>query len=175
MLQCVAVRCSVLQCVAVCCSVLQCVAVCCSVLQCVAVCCSVWQCVAVRISRDGIGIMCVALCCNTLQHTATRHNVRCSVLQHTETQYTHHSSTTTTTQPRWNTLHTLEQGIMCVTVCCSVTEYGRVCLKRPISIHRTGCVRKDLCMTTEQYQVYIINLVLDKGTFQGDNIRMGII
>ena len=51
-LQCVAVRCSVLswiyaearhialfQCVAVCCSVLQCVAVCCSVLQCVAVCC----------------------------------------------------------------------------------------------------------------------------------------
>ena len=36
MLQCVAVRCSVLQCVAVCCSVLQCVAVCCSVSQCVA-------------------------------------------------------------------------------------------------------------------------------------------
>jgi len=69
MLQCVAVRCSVLQCVAaydamtgvaahsvsaggvlqcvaVCCSVLfmlQCVAVRCSVLQCVAVCCSVLQ------------------------------------------------------------------------------------------------------------------------------------
>jgi len=64
-LQCVAVRCSVLQCVAVftatsiiqnlevwcgflfclcvavCCSVLQCVAMCCSALQCVAVCCSV--------------------------------------------------------------------------------------------------------------------------------------
>jgi len=56
-LQCVAVRCSVLQwdvswiycpprctsvapVVAVCCTVLQCVAVCCSVLQCVAVCCS---------------------------------------------------------------------------------------------------------------------------------------
>jgi len=55
-LQCVAVRCSVLhtakdtspvaarhplQCAAVCCSVLQCVAVCCSVLQCIAVCCRV--------------------------------------------------------------------------------------------------------------------------------------
>ena len=73
MLQCVAMRCSVLQCVAVCCSVLQCeylcrqpgtlffvevsnktnhrvlqcVAVRCSVLQCVAGCCSVLQFVAV--------------------------------------------------------------------------------------------------------------------------------
>jgi len=76
-LQCVAVRHSVLQCVevrcsrvagcntptlhlgalsscaptrckgTVCCSVLQCVAVCCSALQCVAVCCSALQCVAV--------------------------------------------------------------------------------------------------------------------------------
>ena len=36
MLQCIAVRCSVLQCIAVRCSVLQCVTVCCSVLQCVA-------------------------------------------------------------------------------------------------------------------------------------------
>jgi len=45
--QCVPVRCSVLQCVAVSCSVLQCVAVCCSVLQCVAVCCGVLQCVIV--------------------------------------------------------------------------------------------------------------------------------
>ena len=59
MLQCVAVRCSVLQCVvrcsralprglshthtAMCCSVLQCGAVCCSVLQCVAACCSKMQ------------------------------------------------------------------------------------------------------------------------------------
>jgi len=51
MLQCHAVRCSVLQrvlqCAAVCRSVLQCVAVCSSMLQCVAVCCSVLQCVAV--------------------------------------------------------------------------------------------------------------------------------
>ena len=44
MLQCVAVRCSVLQCAAVCCSVLQCVAVWCSVLQCVAERCNVLQC-----------------------------------------------------------------------------------------------------------------------------------
>ena len=72
MLQCVAVRCSVLQCVAVCCSVLhlhfcaeafdvdyeiarqlqcvtvfQCDVMCWSVLECVGVCCSVLQCVAV--------------------------------------------------------------------------------------------------------------------------------
>jgi len=54
-LQCVAVRCSVLHCVAVCCGVLRCVAVCCSVVQCIccenrqcsAACCSVLQCVAV--------------------------------------------------------------------------------------------------------------------------------
>ena len=44
-LQCVAVRCSVLLCVALCCSVSQCVAVGCSVLQCVAVCCSALRCV----------------------------------------------------------------------------------------------------------------------------------
>jgi len=43
MLQCIAVRCSVLQRVAVCCSVLQCVTACCSVLQRVAVCCIVYN------------------------------------------------------------------------------------------------------------------------------------
>ena len=76
-LQCVAVRCSVLQwgcmgrefvsrpsyvcvrerrglCVCVCCSVLQCVAVCCSVLYCVAVCCSVLQRVAVCLHETRI-------------------------------------------------------------------------------------------------------------------------
>ena len=53
MLQCVAVRCSVLQRAVVCCRVLQSVAVCCSVLHRVAICCNVLQCVAV--------------CCNALQ------------------------------------------------------------------------------------------------------------
>ena len=60
-LQCVAVRCSVLhvyhsvlQCMAVCCII------CCSVLQCVAVCCSVLRCVAVCYSV----LLCVAVCCS---------------------------------------------------------------------------------------------------------------
>ena len=52
MVQCDAVRCSVLWSVAVCCSVLQCVAKCCSVSQCVAVCCSALQYVAVRCSMN---------------------------------------------------------------------------------------------------------------------------
>ena len=71
-LQCVAVRCSVLQC----CNVLQCVAVCCrgvcvfdvddmiyscSVLQCVAMCCRVLQ--------------CVAFCCSELQRVAVLQKV----------------------------------------------------------------------------------------------------
>jgi len=82
-LQCAAVRYSVLQRVAACCSVLQSngslyrhthwgvcfgfsaqpfvnVAVCCSVLQCVAVCCSVLQCAAVCCSV----LQCVAVCCS---------------------------------------------------------------------------------------------------------------
>jgi len=58
-LQCVAVRYSVLQCVTVCCSALQCVAVRYSVLQCVTVCCSVLQCVAVCYSV----LQCVTVCC----------------------------------------------------------------------------------------------------------------
>ena len=62
-LQCAAMYCSVLQCIAVCCSVLQCAAVCCSVLQCVAECCSVWQCIAVHCSV----LRCVAVCCSVLQ------------------------------------------------------------------------------------------------------------
>ena len=98
-LQCVAVRCSVLQTyihtwhlvlqsVAVCSSVLQCVqcvadvhthsascvAVCCSVLQCVAVCCSVLHCVADIHTHS---VSCVAVCCSVLQCVA----VCCSVLQ----------------------------------------------------------------------------------------------
>jgi len=101
-LQCVAVRNSVLQYVAVCCSVsssdtndgigtpmcvmnrvkccsvLQCVAVCCSVLQCVAVCCSVLQCVAVCCSASVMNrVKCVVVCCIMLQCAA----VCCSVLQ----------------------------------------------------------------------------------------------
>ena len=88
MLQCVAVRCSVLQCVLqcvavwaavssaslhlgfvyllpllhLCCSVLQCVAVCCSVSQCVAVCCSVLQCVAVccSVHTSALSIFCLS-------------------------------------------------------------------------------------------------------------------
>ena len=68
MLQCVAVRCSVLQCVAVRCCVLQCVAVCCSALQCVAVHCKALQCVAVRCSV----LQCVAACRNVLQCVARR-------------------------------------------------------------------------------------------------------
>jgi len=91
-LQCVAVRCSVLHCVALCCSVydfelirhkciilnslcrnssvLQCIAVCCSALQCVAGCCSVLQCVAVYCGvLHGVTVccsvrQCVAECCN---------------------------------------------------------------------------------------------------------------
>jgi len=62
LLQCVAVRCSVVHCVAVWCSVLWRGAVCCSVLQCGAVCCSLVQCVAVW--------------CSALQYVA----VSCSVL-----------------------------------------------------------------------------------------------
>jgi len=82
-LQCVAVRCSVLQCAVVCCSVLQCVAVRCSVLQCVAVCCSVLQCVTVvqicsrgpSVSHTANHVMhsvlqCVAVCCSVLQCVA---------------------------------------------------------------------------------------------------------
>jgi len=88
-LQCVAVRCSVLRCVAVCqisrpstsnrlehlgqmshlfrlsicCSVLQCVAVCYSVLQCVAVCCSKMQFVLVCcIVLQGVAVYCSVLC-----------------------------------------------------------------------------------------------------------------
>jgi len=76
-LQCAAVRCSVLQRGAVCCRVLQCVAgngrtwhklaqerplaVCCSVLQCVAVPCSVLQ--------------CVAACCSVLQSIGLQFSV----------------------------------------------------------------------------------------------------
>ena len=41
MLQCAALRCSVLQCAAVCCNVLLFAAICCSVVQCVAVFCNV--------------------------------------------------------------------------------------------------------------------------------------
>ena len=63
MLQCVAVRCSVLQCDDVCCSALHCAAVCCSVLQCgafMAVCCSALQCNAVYCI-----VLPVAICCST--------------------------------------------------------------------------------------------------------------
>jgi len=71
-LQCIAVRCSVLQLIKskadttakalVCCRVLQCVALCCIVLQCAAVCCSVLQCVVGCCSV----LQCVAVCCNVL-------------------------------------------------------------------------------------------------------------
>ena len=114
-LQCVAVRCSVLH---VC--VMQCVAasgsldssrplpsphsgacgyVCCSMLQCIAICRSALQCVACR---------CVAVCCSalqrlaaliapdTLQHTATH----CNTLQHTAT----HCNTLQHTATHCNTL-----------------------------------------------------------------------
>ena len=85
MLQCVAVRCSVLQCVAVCCrgrgssgdtvsycvscSVLQCVAVCCSLLQSVAVCCSLlqWEGKQWGYSVLLFVVQCVAVLCNMLQ------------------------------------------------------------------------------------------------------------
>ena len=75
MLQCVAVRCSVLQCVAVCCSVLQCVAVCRSVLQCVAVCCGVLQSHLgsnheLMLRAVGCVAECVAACCSVLQRVA---------------------------------------------------------------------------------------------------------
>jgi len=75
------------QCVAVCCSVLQCVAVRRSVLQWDAVCCSETQCVAVRRSV----LQWDAVCCSEtpfgchllrLQHTATH----CNTLQHTATR-----------------------------------------------------------------------------------------
>ena len=80
MLQCGAVRCSVLQCDAACCSVLQRVAACCAksnvhLLEhdasckttcCVAVCCRVLQCVAVCCSV----VQCVAECCSVLQGVA---------------------------------------------------------------------------------------------------------
>ena len=74
MLQCVAVRCSVLQCIAVCCNVLlpresviwQSQLACCSVLQCVAVCCGVLRCVAVCYSV----LQYVAVCCSVLQCVA---------------------------------------------------------------------------------------------------------
>ena len=60
MLQCVAVRCSVLQCVAVYCNVLT---VCRSLLQCVAVCCSVWQGSTVRhVCEDHIVCVSVFVC-----------------------------------------------------------------------------------------------------------------
>ena len=65
MLQCAAVRCSVLQraaCVAASCSVLHCAAFCCRVLQCVAVCCSVLQ--------------CVAMCCTFSPASSWAHEVR---------------------------------------------------------------------------------------------------
>ena len=68
MLQCVAVRCSVLQCFEVCCSVLQCVAVCCSVIQerlfkrtqCAACACMF---PFVRVLRDGVSEACVKGMC----------------------------------------------------------------------------------------------------------------
>jgi len=77
--QCVAVRCSVLQCVAVCCSVLQCVwerkdwhayrGIGLSVLQCVAVWCSVLLCVAV----------CCSVCVWEREKTYTRIRVLAAV------------------------------------------------------------------------------------------------
>ena len=87
MLQCVAVRCSVLQCVAVCCSVLQCVAVSCSVLQCIAVYCSVLlYCVARynedqslqlrcvefgdEVRSDMCMLLCLEICCSAFQCVA---------------------------------------------------------------------------------------------------------
>jgi len=68
LLQCVAVRCSVLLCVAVRCSVFQSLAVCCSVLQCVGVCGRVLQRVATwqrrQVTPSGIMLVCVAVCCS---------------------------------------------------------------------------------------------------------------
>jgi len=64
-------------CVCVCCSVLQCVAVCCSVLQCVAVRqWSVWCITPVSPGKDvavssGVSVLrCVAVCCSMLQYVA---------------------------------------------------------------------------------------------------------
>jgi len=88
-LQCVAVRCSVLKfvtvCVAVCCSVLQCVGIAVSssvltfVTLCAVLCCSVLQCVAV----------CVEVCCNVVTpHKFVYMSVlQCSVLTVQETVY----------------------------------------------------------------------------------------
>jgi len=74
----------VLQCVAVRCSVLQCVVMCYSVLQCVAVCCSVVSCVAARyivLRRNAVCccvLLCVAVCCHVLRCGAPHCNT-CSI------------------------------------------------------------------------------------------------
>jgi len=84
-LQCVAVRCSVLQHGAVCCEKghwqrrRSPVAVCCSALQCVALCCSALKCVVRRVIGN-VGdhlLICVAVRCIVLECVA----VRCNVLK----------------------------------------------------------------------------------------------
>jgi len=84
-LQCIAVRCSVLQVGAEEHCGLVCFAVFCSVLQCIAVRCSVLQVGAGELC----GLVCVAVCCSTLQFRAEAHvavgaletGVCCSVFQ----------------------------------------------------------------------------------------------
>ena len=116
MLQCVAVRCSVLQCVAVCCGASHTSkegvggysdTVCCSALQCVAVCCSALQrvavlCIAVTRKWGVVVTRCVAVCCSVLQCVA----VCCSVLQ---------------------CLAVCCSVLQCVAACCSVLQFVAVC------------------------------------------------
>jgi len=82
-LQCVAVRCSVLHISIVeegtskSCSVLQCAAVCCSVLRCVAVCCTF-----LLLRRACQELRCVEVCCSVLRCVAGCYRVlRMSVVE----------------------------------------------------------------------------------------------
>ena len=92
----VAVFCNVLQCVAVCCSALPCVAVGCSALQCVAVRCSVLQCVVLLQCEFVIQLIAFEGQFFEVQCVAVYFAVCCSVLQ-------------------------------CAAVCCSVVQCVAVC------------------------------------------------
>ena len=137
LLQCVAVRCSMLQCVAVCrntqdinhskwqkgfcyvlgCSLLQCVALCCSVSQCVAVRCNALQCVAIPktsailCGRRASALSYIAACCSLLQYA-----VRCSALQCVAI-----SKTSIIPSDR------RASALSYVAACCSVLHYVAVC------------------------------------------------